>query len=344
MVSRDEAIVLSLANHHTHYVLSPRKSVAKAASWKNRLMNGKILTRRMWRHLLQTICMLGLLQAGLEPAVSCAQELVSTSRDLPRIEAGTRIEDAQDQYWNRIVLLARPRISSGDIESLPSVIRNSVSEFVLTIMASVEQVTDPANGQMRYRLMDIGVGYSTMIDGTLRAVTVADAERLGVDLGLFPRMMLSENEKQLTTARIIARTSTLMIIDTPAFVLRGQQHREYTMRHFVWVDPQTGRNAALVWLIDRDAVGNPVVEMSEPARWAPAGLQEDRAIHVDGQEFNMFGIPNKKAFAIENLPPGKEVPWTEAARHLAPLDTYDAQSLRELSTALNDMLQAYARE
>ncbi len=307
-------------------------------------MNGKLATQNLRRTLLPVVCWLVMAYLGIAPACSCAQELVSTSRDLPRLEAGTRVEEAQDQYWNRIVLLARPRISSGDIESLPAVIRNSVSEFVLTIMASVEQVTDPANGELRYRLMDIGVGYSMMIDGVLRAVTVADAERLGVNLGLFPRMMLSENEKQLTTARVIARTSTLMIIDTPAFVLRDQQHYEYTMRHFVWVDPQTGRNAALVWLIDRDAAGNPVVEMTEPPRWAPAGLQEDRAIHVDGQEFNMFGIPNKKAFAIESLPPGKAVPWTESARQLAALTSYDAPALRELSASLNAMLQAYARQ
>ncbi len=273
-------------------------------------------------------------------AVACAGELVSTSRELPRIEAGTRIAEDSAGRWNRVVLLSRPKISSGDVEALPNVVRDSVSEFVLTIMAAIEQIDDPVANQTRYRLADIGVGYSTLVGGELRAVTVAEAAKVGVNLGLFTRMMLSENEKQLTTAKIIARTSTLMIIDVPVFVLRGTEHREYVMRHFIWVDPLSGRNAALVWLVKQEKTGRSVVEVDEPPRWAPAGLSEDRAIHVDGSQFNMFGIPNKKAFALEQLPPGKPVAWTDEALQVAALDSYDVEELRALSSALNIMLRA----
>ncbi len=267
-------------------------------------------------------------------------ELVSTSRELSRIEAGARIVDEQAGHWNRVVLLARPRISSGDVDSLPAAIRDSVSDFVLTIMASVEQTTDPSTGNPRFLLADVGVGYSTEIDGELKSVTVADAAKVGLKLGLFTRMMLTENEKKLTTAKLTARTSTLAIIDAPAIVLRGSVHQEYLMRHFVWVEPRTGRTAALVWLIKRDDAGGYEVEADEPPRWAPAGLREDRAIHVDGKQFNMLGIPNEKAFAIENLPPGKPIPWTDDAQAVADLEHYDSDSLHRISTALNNMLRA----
>src|SRR5690606_4025225 len=126
-----------------------------------------------------------------------------------------------------------------------------------------------------------------------------------INLGLFARMLLIENEKQLNTAKIVTRTPTLMIIDAPAYVLRQGEHYECVMRHFIWVDPSTGRNAALVWLIDHDSAGEPIVDSEEAPRWAPAGMQEDRAIHVGGREFNAFGIPGKKAFAMESMPPGK---------------------------------------
>ncbi len=270
-----------------------------------------------------------------------AQGLVSTVRELPRIETGTLISaENAHAHWNRIVLLATPRISSGDVDSLPTAIRDSVSDFVLTIMASVEEFSDPDTAEPRFRLVDVGLGFSTDVDGELRAVSVADADKAGVNLGLFARMLLIENEKQLKTAKIITRTPTLMIIDAPAYVLRDAAHYECIMRHFIWVEPSTGRNAALVWLIDQDSAGQPVVDLSEPPRWAPAGLQEDRAIHVDGREFNMFGMPGKKAFAMESMPPGKPVAWTDEARRLAALPSYTVDSLRELSAALNAMLQA----
>lgn len=281
--------------------------------------------------------------AGLLLALSssaAAQGLVSTVRELQRIEAGTLISaENAHAHWNRVVLLARPRIASGDVESLPTAIRESVSDFVLTIMASVEEFPDPNTAEPRFRLADVGLGYSTDVDGELRAVSVADAGKAGVNLGLFARMLLIENEKQLKTAKIVTRTSTLMIIDAPAYVLRDGEHYECVMRHFIWVDTSTGRNAALVWLIDQDSTGNPIVDLSELPRWAPAGLQEDRAIHVDGREFNMFGIPGKKAFAMESMPPGKAVAWTEEARSLAALPSYTVDTLRSLSDALNAMLQ-----
>lgn len=274
-----------------------------------------------------------------------AQELIATRHALPRIEAGTLVSTGTDAgessgRWNRVVLLARPRIASGDVESLSTAIRDSVSDFVLTILASVEEFHDPTVGQSRFRLVDVGVGYSTQVNGEMRTVTVADAAKVGVKLGIFPRMLLAENEKKLATATITARTSTLMIIDTPAVVLRDKEHHEFIMRHFIWVEPTTGRNAALVWLIDHDKAGHPVVDANEPPRWAPAGLREDRAIHVDGKEFNFIGIPNDRAFAIEDLPPGRPIPWTAEARALAAKPSYQVEELRSLSLALNAMLQA----
>ncbi|MEO8268812.1 MAG: hypothetical protein ABI557_03765, partial [Aureliella sp.] len=162
-----------------------------------------------------TLWLIGALFVSQNGGSSHAQELKTTARDLPRIEAGTLVSTENSTgnssgRWNRVVLLARPRIASGDVESLSTSIRESVSDFVLTILASVEEFQDPTLGQTRFRLVDIGVGYSTQVDGEMRAVTVADAAKVGVSLGMFERMLLAENEKKLETATITARTSTLM--------------------------------------------------------------------------------------------------------------------------------------
>ncbi len=267
-----------------------------------------------------------------------AQELVSRTKTLPRIAAGTLVEDPEAERWNKVVLLARPRIASGDVESLPASVKSTASSFVLTILATVESYTNEA-GESKFKLAELGLGYSMDVDGVLKVVTVDDAASLGLHLGFFKRQMLWENEKQLQTVHVITRTSTLTIFDTPAIVLRNQAHQDYTVRHFVWIDSRTGRNAMLVWLLARGAGGRATV-VDEPMRWLPPGAKEDRAIHVDKNEFSLLGIPGERAFAIEDLPPGKKVPWTERAKALAARDDLAGDSLRELTAALNEALQA----
>lgn len=183
-------------------------------------------------------------------ALTSRADVTSTSRGLLRIEAGTIVDASPGNEptgrWNRIVLLARPRIASGDVDALSTAIRESVSKFVLTIMAAVERT----------------------------------------------------------------------------------------------VDPSSGRSSSLVWLIRQTSAGSNAVERDEAPRWIPPGFQEDRAIHVDGNQFNLLGVPNKKAFAIETLPLGKPIPWSAEALAVADLKKFDVGSLRQLSTALNNMLRA----
>ena len=259
------------------------------------------------------------------------------SSGLRRIEAGTLVDNPDAARWNSVVLLARPRIASGSVGAIPKSIRDTVSSFVLTIMVTVDsQSGDGPSGAIRYRLAELGVGYSMRVNGVLKIVTLEEHKSMGVRLGLIQRHMLAENEKQLATASLIAKTSTLLLFDAPALMLRNGVHTDLTMRHFVWVDPKSGRTSALIWLIDRNQ-GRPRV-IDEPMRWVPSGTKEDRAIHVDGDEF-ILSIPTERAFALEKLPPGKDVPWTPAARTLAAQSSYETDALRQLTIALNQALQ-----
>ncbi len=278
-----------------------------------------------------------LVMIGLSPIRTAhAQE---ESPQLPRIAANTLVDDPDALRWNAVVLLARPTISSGDVDALPNSIRQTVSSFVLTILATVQASVDATSGETRYRLREVGVGYSVSLDGELKVVTADQAADMGVRLGFIQRRMLAENERQLGTARRVASTSTLMMFDTPAILQRGGAHQDYIMRHFVWVDARSGRHATLVWLLREDAAGGLLV-VDEPLRWLPAGMKENRKIHVDEDKFLLGGIPTERAFALENLPPGKEILWTADARRVAALRHYDMQSLKDLTTALSAALQA----
>lgn len=265
---------------------------------------------------------------------------------LVRIEAGTPIENSSSARWNSIVMLARPRIASGDVNALPRSIQDTVSSFVLSILATIESEVDPATGQPKYRLREVGAGYAMDVDGQLQVVTLQDYSRMGLRLGLIQRQMLSENEKQLATAKIIARTSTLTMFDTPALVHKIDRsgksaHRDFVMRHFVWIDSRTGKSATLVWLLTKDSL-NELQVVNEPMHLLPAGTKEDRKIHVDGDEF-LFGIPSERAFALEGLPPGAQIAWTDAAKQLASMQRYDMETLRSLTESLSEAIQLTRR-
>ncbi len=262
------------------------------------------------------------------------------SNVLPNLSAGTTTEPDASDVFNRVILLARPKISSGDTDALAKSIQSAVSSLVLTIMAQVEK---RANG--KFELAAVGAGFSTPVGGTLRVVTPDEAASVGASLGFVQRQMLAENVKQLEAIPVVAQNKQLLIFDTPSILLREGKHVDFLMRHFVFVDSNTGKTATLVWLLGTEPVATASGAASyqvvdEQVRWLPPGLKESREIHVDGKEFSLLGIPTKRAFALEDLPPGKKLDWTKEGRSVAGLTYYDSEQLRILAAALNASLAA----
>jgi hypothetical protein len=247
------------------------------------------------------------------------------------------VESPAGQQWNRVVLLSRPSIESGDVDAVSKTIREAAASLVVTILATIESSTNE-QGVVRFRMTDIGVGTSAEIEGEWKVVTLESANQLGLSFGFIQRQLLYENDKQFRKLQLIAKTTTLAIFDAPTIMLRKGEHRDYQMRHFVWIDSSTGASATLVWLLERDAQGQ-LRTIDEPAQWLPAGLKEKRVIHVDRDEFTL-GIPGGRAFALCELPPGKPIPLTAEAQQLAALPQYSMDQLRALTTALNRDIQA----
>ncbi|WP_146401110.1 hypothetical protein [Planctomycetes bacterium CA13] len=242
---------------------------------------------------------------------------------------GTDVDNSDRSAWNRVVLVATPRFASGDVDAVSESIRQSVSDFQLTIMARTSQA--PQTSQ--YSLADVGVGYSMVIDGRSVVIDSESASQLGASLGFIQRRILSGNEAQIVKIVVKVRTTTLLIFDVPSIFLHrkdGQfEHRDFVNRHLVWIDPTSGEIFMATWLID------PTEKIPDvPLRIVAADTREDRRIHIDKSAF-FLGIPNERAFALENLPPGKEIGWNELLRKLASRDSYNLESLRQLTDAIN---------
>ena len=270
-------------------------------------------------------------RGGSEP--STTQSTLSESLSL--IPPGTLVVDEQAASWNRVILLATPRIASGDINKLSASVRSSVSKLTLSILASVTSEVDDT-GTPAYRIEELGLAYSALVQGKLKTVTSESAPRLGAELDFYSRQMLSENEKQIAAVKLVVRTPTLAIFDAPTILLRNEQHQDFTTRHLVWIDGATGKLALAVWLLSVDQTGRPQVA-DDTLRIVAPGTREDRKIHIDGRSF-FLGIPSSRAFALEDLPPGRDVRWSNAAKSFAARNTYDSQTIRDFAAALNELL------
>jgi hypothetical protein len=315
-------------------------------------------------------CFMAVAAACLSPAFTNAQpDSVAFHKTVTRIEAGIPVMDETRNRWNRTVLLAKPRISSGDTEALAGFIQDSVSKFVLTILATVDEMpatessalkNSPDNGPgsdassqngnskqqslRRFRLAEVGVGHSVQVGHRLIVIRPDDYQAHGARLSFLERQMLSENQRQFADIRTVARMSTLLMFDVPALLRNNGQNQEFDMRHLVWIDSKTGQLFTLIWLLHPNGSqasqpsGGSQVVSSVPLCWWDSQQIEDRAIHVDKAQFTL-GIPGKRAFALEKMPAARAIQWNSAALELAGLRQYDADSLRTLLQALNQANQ-----
>jgi hypothetical protein len=266
---------------------------------------------------------------------------VGTPRNVQWVEPGTVVGQSTTTGWNRAVMLSKPRIASGDVDSLPGFIQTSVPKFMLTVLAKVDQALPGVNGKgaanngpPKYRLAEVGIGYSILVGKQWIVVRSDNYDFTGVSLSLLERQLLSQNYRHLEDIRTVGRASTVMIFDAVANLLQSNQHREFHMRHLVWIDGQTGKLATIVWLVNADETRGLSVFGEQAPRWIDNDAIEDRAIHIDKTQFTL-GIPSPLAFAMEKMPPGREIPWTADLLPLAALDQYRLDDIRELMSAFN---------
>jgi len=274
-----------------------------------------------------------LLATLLATLPSVSAEPSALPAPLPVIEAGSIVEDADRDRWNRVVLRATPRFASGDVADVSEAIKSTVSRFTFVVLATVRPVAPSQAGgdAPRYRLADVGVGYAMPVNDRL-TVIAPDARVPGATLDFLGRQVLSAKQKSLAEIACVGRHDLAMVFDVPTLMRRGDEHEELVVRHFVRIDPRSGECSTCAWAIaDDDGVLKP---LEEPLRIIAGGTAEERPIHVDGSRFT-FGFPTKQAFAVEELPPGRPVDWSTTLRTAADHPVYTPPALERLAAELD---------
>jgi hypothetical protein len=276
----------------------------------------------------------GVLVAVLVPAAASALEPAGGG-PLPIVPPGTPVGDTTAARWNRLLLAAVPRIASGDTGSIPATVRERLGQWPLVLLATVRKV-DGADGRPSHRLDEVGAGYAAAVGGRFEVVDTENPPP-AANVDFLGRQVLSQNGRALVGLHRVGGSETVLVFDAESFLVRDGHHGDFLMRHFVWVDPASGECSMCVWLLVKRPDGGLAV-VDEPPRWLAGGTREDRAIHVDGNEF-LLGIPTRRAFALLDMPPGLPLAWSPALRGLAAEPACPPATVHALATELDRCLQ-----
>ncbi|MGM0487044.1 MAG: hypothetical protein ACQESR_09825 [Planctomycetota bacterium] len=289
------------------------------------------------RRLLPVILTTGLVLGELNCIIAAENSGVNlfdfNHQPVPLIPPGTIVGKDNPNGWNRLVLLAKPRLAGGAVEELSAMARDLATQFPVVIMARV-RARKTNEDRVEYRLENVGVGICTEIAGRNVVVSSDSHDELDADLNTIERIVLGQNEKMLKKITRIVHTHSFVVFDVKARLLHAGKHRDAHVRHLVWVSPESGKVASVVWPLIEDGEGRYQL-LGKTLSALPGGFEEDRIIHVSADEVT-FGIPSARAFALARMPRGKKIPVTPKLASLATQKKYDRASLSKLIQMLRD--------
>lgn len=268
------------------------------------------------------------------PASAKIPSVDMSHKPVPRLQPGIIIGDQQQSGYSDLVTLVLPRLSSGYVNSLPEYAKRYASMFKFTALADVKPVT--VNGRTDYLLDRFGIGFAMDINGKLVVVTPGTANKLGANLGMIDRGVLSGNEDCLDDIIQVARTSRMIIFDAKANFLIGDKHEERILRYFIWASPASGKLGILVWRLKDNGRSGYAID-SPSMQLLPAGYREDRQINVSKGGL-LSSIPTPDRFALIQIPEGTPVPFSAKMRAVAALKDMTPDHLREMMTGAGESL------
>jgi hypothetical protein len=249
------------------------------------------------------------------------------------VPPGTIVGTTAPRGWTHLVIKSRPRIASGAIERLSKKDVQFATFLVMTTLARVGQ--RPAGSGVSYVLEEVACGVGTQVRGQDMVLSPDTESRLGADLGLIFRMILAGAYKEQLRVRVLARSATFLVQDTPALMHRNGIHVDVVLRYAFLVDPTSGRLDSLVWLIDRHERPTEVIG---PLEWLAPNLLEAPPLHIDGNEF-LLGQPTARTFATERIPQGmRQLALADDIRRLAAQPRYAPDEARRLHHTLRQLL------
>lgn len=251
-------------------------------------------------------------------------------RPIAMIPPGTVVADRAPKGWTHLVIKSYTYISQ---ESRPKVSATTarMASMLFTVMLAKVEGERKAGGFPRFHLAKVAVGVGTTVKGQETVLTRATEAQLGAGMGFIDRRVLSGGEDQLKKMSAVARSQSMIILDTPSFMVHKQKHIGVVIRYALLLEPETGRLTALAWALEeqRGAGAAPL----GPIELLPENLVSRCPLHVDTDEF-VLGFPTKRSFAVYTLPPGrKKIDPPEQTKRLAaavpPFQPAQAEALQK---------------
>jgi hypothetical protein len=259
-----------------------------------------------------------------------------TLRHLDPIPPGTVIGKEAPKGWSNLIIKSYSRPGAGDVRQLSPMADRLTRLLFTAILADVK--ADRSSGDKRYKLAKVAVGLGMKIRGKDTVITPDTQARLGAGLGLLARVVLRTAQDKLGEITVLARSSSLMIFDSPSYMLVAEKHKPIVLRYAILVDEQTGRLNALVWPLEREPDGK-YGNVLSAIQCLPPNLTGDCVLHVDGNEFSL-GQPTEKAFAMTEPPKGdKELKIGDDLKPLIARPRFSAATAAELESKLREALQ-----
>ncbi|AGA28844.1 hypothetical protein [Singulisphaera acidiphila] len=299
-------------------------------------MNGKILVALLAATLIPGLVFPThgaegnhVLAAGSAPKSGSAVDV--RPRPLAQIPVGTLIGEGEGvpKGWTNLVMLAKPRLGVGDVDSVSKTAAQYSGTFLFTILANVGEAK--GHDEPSYFLEKVAVGGA--LEGKGKTVIATSDQTFGNELGFLGKKVFATGERVLANDfRQVARTKTMLVFDAHAYVRYDNKHCRMIIRHVVLVAPKTGRLTTFVWLLGSDGKGG-YARAETTLQLLPSSLREDRVMSVDGQKFTL-GIPADDAFAVAHIPQGTPIRFSPPLSTLAAVRHFNAESVVQLETEL----------
>ncbi|WP_152051468.1 hypothetical protein [Tautonia marina] len=258
--------------------------------------------------------------------------------ELVHLEPGAEVGQGPPGGWTHRVVRSVPRLVSGDLEALPESASATATRFRTVITAEVEP---PGPRGRSARLIRVGVGNAVPVGDRELVITRLGPREAFETLGVVDRVVLIAAEAKLNRGRLIARSPTFALFQTPTVLVVEGRHREVDLHYALLVDPASGALTTLCW----PKFGENPSPPDAILRLAPE-LSFDA--QLDAQITRRIGpAPVSWSFAMTGPPPGDRIPLSDAeASALVTLKAVDRLEplLRSLAEKPSSASQAPAHE
>lgn len=253
--------------------------------------------------------------------------------ELPALEyldAGLKVGDVAPEGWTQLVTKPILRLSSGDVNTLPSASKSTATKFRTVIAASVTR-GGPGVG---YSLRKVGLGLCAAREHGDEVVSSDQLKQQKVSLSILENLVMQRAEKTLARGRLAARTATFALLDTFVELTEGEKHVSVILRHALVANPATGELLTFIWTIpESTGARKPVEEMVE----LPSPCVYDCPIHVVAHRL-LGKLPVNWGFAMESLPKGNKLAMPPELSSLATIDSWTDDQARQFESRIKETL------